>query len=293
MSVNAPKIGLAQARLLCQMSQPERLAFLAEGLPIILASAQGFWAASRELGGHAREAVVLAGHAEEEAAKILILMDVVRCPGPAVASRIGDMVKWFYSHLARLIYAEAGAWRALSVAQLRAHVDRSRKSHELDGPALEFIFPNWAIYERERVLYGDVVAFEKAGAMWNDPRDVVGAPSFPDRPPPALSLAEAMSLLGMFTRRGLELTAEVWGQTEFKDGSDFREARSLKRTLLERLIDEGIPSNRAKQEHLELLYSEWPLPMYNLDFSIDLVDLQELKDERDRLLWQEMGGDCY
>lgn len=36
-------IGLRQARRLCQMSHDKRLTFLAEGLPIILASAQGFW----------------------------------------------------------------------------------------------------------------------------------------------------------------------------------------------------------------------------------------------------------
>ena len=109
----------------------------------------------------------------------------------------------------------------------------------------------------------------------------------------ALPTCWLWSLLGMFTRRGLELTAEVWGQTEFKDEVDFREANGLKQTLLKRLVDEDLPSNQAEQEHLELLYREWPLPMYNLEFSSVRVDLQELRDERERLLWQEMGGNRY
>jgi hypothetical protein len=73
-------IGLRQGRLLCQMKHDERLTFLAEGLPIILGSAQGLWAASQLLRTMPREADVLRNHAEEEAAKVLIVMDMVRCP---------------------------------------------------------------------------------------------------------------------------------------------------------------------------------------------------------------------
>jgi hypothetical protein len=67
---------------MCQMSFEHRLAFIAEGLPIILASAEGFWGASCQITDHPREAEVLEGFAKEEAAKILILMDAVRCRPP-------------------------------------------------------------------------------------------------------------------------------------------------------------------------------------------------------------------
>jgi hypothetical protein len=100
------EIGLRQARKLCQMSSPERLAFIADGLPIILASAQGFWAASRQLADRPRERDVLEGFAREEAAKILILMDAVRCPPKLLSSRLGSILRSFYDHLARLIYAD-------------------------------------------------------------------------------------------------------------------------------------------------------------------------------------------
>lgn len=78
--VRGPEIGLHQAKRLCQLPAPDRLALIAEGLPIILESAQGFWKASQQLSELPREANVLEGFAEEEAAKVLILMDVVRCP---------------------------------------------------------------------------------------------------------------------------------------------------------------------------------------------------------------------
>ena len=114
------KIGLGQARRLCQMAQDERLAFLSEGLPIILLSAQSLWRGSRKLHKEMpREAEILEGFAREEAAKALIFMDAVRCPSRLIASRMGAIVGWSYDHLARLIYAKATSWQPSDVAQLQ------------------------------------------------------------------------------------------------------------------------------------------------------------------------------
>ncbi|VFU17687.1 hypothetical protein MPC4_110130 [Methylocella tundrae] len=41
----APEIEQKQANRLCQMSPADRLTFIAKGLPVILACAQGFWRA--------------------------------------------------------------------------------------------------------------------------------------------------------------------------------------------------------------------------------------------------------
>ena len=51
-----------------------------------------------------READLLRSLAEEESAKALILIDLVRCPKAIVNSRIGRSLHWFYDRLARLIY---------------------------------------------------------------------------------------------------------------------------------------------------------------------------------------------
>jgi len=81
-----PEIGLHQARRLCQLDENSRLAFIAEGLPVILRSAQGFWAAAQQLQTHRREAKVLEGYAEEEAAKI-------PTPPPTAAANQPDDLK--------------------------------------------------------------------------------------------------------------------------------------------------------------------------------------------------------
>src|SRR5713101_5680762 len=129
----AADIGLGQARQICSMPAKRRFEFIAEGLPTIFRSAQSLIKASQTLSDFSREAEILEGHAQEECAKILILIDVVRCPPKRIASRIGPMMKWFYDHLARLIYADAQSWNAGSMVQLQAYVDEERKSHYLEG----------------------------------------------------------------------------------------------------------------------------------------------------------------
>lgn len=59
------QIGQRPASRICQMSSIDRLAFIAEGLPIIHASAMGFWSAAAELREKPREAEVLEGFAKE------------------------------------------------------------------------------------------------------------------------------------------------------------------------------------------------------------------------------------
>jgi len=158
--IKGPDIGLRQARPLCQLPERERLLFIAEGLPVILDSANGFWQAAQRLDNHPRETMILRGFAEEEAAKILILMDAVRCPRKLVASKLNKLVGWFYDHLTRLIYANATSWKPMHLAQLRNYVDRERRGHYIEGYAGEYIIPNWTTYERESRLYADVEAYQ-------------------------------------------------------------------------------------------------------------------------------------
>lgn len=293
MTTKAPKIGLSQARRLCQMSQSDRLDFIADGLPIVFTSAQGFWRAARQLEDSVREAEVLTRLAEEEAAKVLILMDMVRCPTRLVSSRIGSMVKWFYSHLARLIYSEAVTWKPMHVGQLREYVDDCRKSHHVDGAAGEYIMPNSTIFKREGVLYSDIAAYEDEGPSWSDPADLTRAYLFSRPPPPALSLAESMSKLGIFGRRGVRLTSQIWGKVDFKELESFSESNDLTQHLVKALINDRLTAEDAEQQDVDTLYGSWPLPMYHFDFSMVEVPLQELHNEQEALLWSEVSGVYY
>ena len=281
------KIGLGQARRLCQVAQDERLACLSEGLPIILSSAQSLWRSSRKLHKEMpREAEILEGFAEEEAAKALIFMDAVRCPSHLIGSKMGKIVGWFYDHLARLIYAEATSWRPVNVAQLREYVDAGRKAHVLEGYVGEYILPNWSLYERASRLYADVEGGESGALRWSDPNEAYssGAALWEDLSVPLL-LTEAMAMLGIFMPGGLKATSEIWDQVEFAEQEEPADARRLTRELVNRLIQEELPSEKATDQHLSTLFRFWQLPMYNLDFKMIPVSMGELEKEREDQLW--------
>jgi len=267
------------------MTRDVRLAFLARGLPVILASAQSLWRGSRKLEKNMpREAEVLRTMAEEEAAKALILMDAVRCPDHLVASRMGDIVRWSYDHLARLIYAEATSWKPVTVAELRTYVDRERKSHYLEGYAGEYIVPNWCLYKREGLLYADIAADEEDELSWSNPLQTVltsSAVAMEAHPPESLVHAEALASLGVFTPEGLRAASEIFGQVEFIDQVKRMCAYELGQRLVARLIHEELPAEGATDRQACDLVYEWQMPMYNLEFSMLPVSMEEFEAERE------------
>jgi hypothetical protein len=287
-----PDIGLRQARRMCQLSEKDRLSLIAEGLPIILDSAQGFWKASQQLDTLPREAKVLESFAEEEAAKILILMDAVRCPSKLMSSRLTVILGWFYDHLARLIYAEAASWKPMHLAQLREYVDRQRRGHDIEGHAGEYILPNWAMYSRESGLYADVEASQDGELHWSSPRQPFDPGDF--RPfrsftPAALRVAEAMQQLGLFTPAGLRAASDIWGAVEYRDKEDRHQGEQLTEVLLRRLHAEGLMTDVAQDEHVRTLYGDWQIPMYNLEFSLIPVPLEQLRAEQEAEYWSMVG----
>lgn len=280
-------IGLKQAKVLCQLPHQKRLNFFAKGLPIIQESADGYWKASLQLRGFPREAEVLRGHAVEEAAKALILIDAARCPKKLVSQHMGKIVGWFYDHLARLIYAEVIGWRPSHITELREYVRPLRESHSVEGEVGEFIFPNWSLYMRESQQYADVACEDGKEPYWSAPSSIdMGLSSFE---PPILRLTKAMSALGMFSREGLRAITDIWDTTTFSALEDRGTALSLTRQLVNRLIEKDIPTQCATDEHVSTLVDLWQLPMYDLDFGLISVPLAELREEQERMLFEEMG----
>ena len=280
-------IGLRQAKVLCRMSYDERLKFLAEGLPIIQESADGYWKASLQLKEFPREAEVLRGHAVEEAAKALIVLDAVRCPRKLISQNMGKIVGWFYDHLARLIYVEVIGWRPSHVMELRENVRPLRESHSVEGEVGEFIFPNWSLYMRESQLYADVACEDGKEPYWSAPFPIDIRIS--TLAPPILRLTYAMSALGMFSLEGVRTISEIWSTTTFSSYEDPQMALSLTRRLLNRLIEKNIPTQSATNEHIKTLYDLWQLPMYDFDLELINIPLAELKEEQKRILFTEMG----
>jgi hypothetical protein len=276
-------IGIGKAKLICNMPPDQRLKFIAGGLPILFKSAKSLAMASQALKQFPREAEILQRHCEEECAKILILVDIIRCPKKRVADRIGPMMRWFYNHLARLIYAEAQGWKPVDAGQLQEYIDGARQSHYLEGEYGEFIVPNWALFERESSLYADVVVGEDAEPMWNSPVQVWEGDCRGDYLPTAFRVVEALETFGVFTSEGLKIMAEVWGKHEFGGESDESSLHPLDlyRDLAKRLEEAELITAHATSDHKRNLTNNWQLPMYNMEFAKISVPLERLRDERD------------
>lgn len=283
--------GAKKAGVMRYMSHAERLDFIAEGLPIILSSARSFWNAAEKLSDNPREASVLKGFAEEESTKPLILLNLVRCPLSKVDERIGRIVKNFYSHLARLIYAMAQSWKPVSVEQLQEYVDSKRQGHYLEGGISEYILPNWAIYSRESTLYADIEQHEDGVPHWGDPTRFSGLGT-PMRPS-ALMLVEALEAVGVFSRAGLEATSEIWGTVDFLAKEHGGNVRGLTKRLGERLDAEGLVTEAATDERARWFHHYWQMPMYNLDFGLLPASLEQLEVDREAAYCAEFGCEYH
>ena len=273
------------------MSQSARLDFIAEGLTIILSSARSFWSAAEKLPDNSREASVLEGFAAEESAKALILLDLVRCPPSKIDGRIGRIVKNFYSHLARLIYANAQSWRPVNVEQLQEYVDSERQGHYLEGGMSEYILPNWAIYSRESTLYADIEQHEDGVPKWSDPTRFSSAGIH--MRPFALTLVEALDAVGVFSRAGLEATSDIWGTVDFLANEHSGHVRDLTGQLAKRLDAEGLVTETATNDQARWFHHHWQMPMYNLDFTLVPASLDQLKADREAAYWSEVGYEYH
>jgi hypothetical protein len=276
------EIGLGQANRICNLPAAQRLEFIAEGLPIVFASAQSLMKASRAIAGFPREGEILERHALEECAKALILVDVARCPAKVVSSRIGWMMRWFGQHLPRLIYVKAQSWKPVSAAQLQDYVDDQRKSHYLEGEYGEYIFPNWELFARESALYADVVGNEDAEPSWHSPLYKTGWELFSDWDCPAYSLVCALEKVGVFTKQSLKIVQDVWGTLDFAGDQSWTETRVLCSQMLEKLRSANCFSGQTTEKDIRCLLGDWQMPMYRIDFSPIKVSLDELRRERER-----------
>lgn len=270
------------------MRHEDRLTFIAEGLPILLSSSQGFQDAATRLGGSPREADVLVSFADEEAAKIMILLDIVRCPPAQVNQHIGKLMRWFYDHLARLVYAKAITWKPRNVGQLQNYITHECEEHTLEGFAGEFIMPGGLVHERESALYADIQSYDNEELAWHEPR--ARPILFGPEESGALQLTMAMQRLGLLNLEGLRIMATAWNGTRFIGQQTPTTAEALIQNMLEQMDAERLIPDRAKEADVSTLYKGWQLPMYELDITPTIQTIEELRETQARMLNDEIGG---
>jgi hypothetical protein len=264
-----------------QIPESERLDAIAEGLGLLAEHV----ATLRQDVIHLAEAdrsrgrAVLAAQSEEEGAKALILLDLVRMDwrdDNAVSRQAGR----FYNHLARCIYVDAVQMRPADFREVRERVDWLRRSHYLDGPNdVDWIFRNQLIAEREDSLYVDYVHDEE-GDRWTTPASKEGVDFGVDTG--AQDLVGALHRTGCTSRTGLEVVAAAWAGQPIDDDTHWQDVVPVNRSIVQELAERGHALADVTAEDARHVIGRWHFPLAGFDLTEIEVPLEQLEADRAR-----------
>lgn len=258
---------------------------VAQGISHIVANVRDLNEAVHQLhqADQFRTSNIMRGLAEEEAAKVLILIDAVRCP----ADKRRNTLKWFGNHLAKRIYAVTSSYsRIWTFGELCEFVDLCRRPYSLDGPNdIDWLVRNEILAEREQAMYVDFVQDETEGEgeyFWIAPYET-GFPKPPFQPSDVVTLTRALSDAGIGTIEGLAVVNEVW--RDFTPSAEMNRSQLMKfiECTLNRLIQQGLASGHLAS--LQFILSSWSFPLWPLDLRANMRDfptVQELREQRAR-----------
>ncbi len=271
---------------LATLSDRELFGAVSEGIGHIIENADSLNCSALLLSskGEHRTSSIIKGFAEEEAAKVLVLMDVVRCPRSCQKRRVVTL-KRFYEHLSKRIYAEACWWRPSNYIDLISYVDASRKSHEIDGPNnYDWILGNPILSHREAEIYVDYVrdlTDENGRRSWQMPflNGIKGSYVAPK----CLDVVSALERSGSTTPGGIEIVAETWRGFNPEPGTTSAEVYRTTLAMLRRLYRSGL----LHDDHCDTVYKRldrWPFPMWHVDMKMSIVDIEQLRQEREETI---------
>ncbi|MCZ7424844.1 hypothetical protein O7607_03770 [Micromonospora sp. WMMA1949] len=218
----------------------------------------------------------------EEAAKVLILLDLVRTD-PRNGKAWSTQISWFYSHLARCLYASAYQGSPASLGEVRGYINSLRESHYLDGPNdVDWIFRNQPISERERVLYVDLVEAGDDLIWWGPGENPMCWVS--SRLP---ELVSSLASMGITSRGGLDVVSAAWKDVPIDDSMLWSEVRRMNGQVLESMIEGKLYDEAsATKDDFSTVLNHWIFPLRTLDLSEKKVSVEELKQKRQRVLEQ-------
>ena len=239
---------------------------VSEGVPLIVENAISLDETAHRLyrAKEYRASEIFRGFAEEEAAKVLILIDLVRCP--RTRKRRMETPKRFYGHVSKRIYAMTCSYPAIATfGELRDFVEMECCPYYLDGPnQIDWIFPNSISAEREQTVYVDYVQeiTDQAGDYhWRAPTVPPLDPG-PYETPDCVRLSRALSEAGANAAYGLAEIASIWRSFELNPDTNRERLRDLIAYTLDRLAkrvrsapDESVSS---------FIVSSWSFPLWPL-----------------------------
>src|SRR5258708_5971367 len=139
---------------LFQLSPEQFITTVAQGMPLIHENVMTLWNEAQEIGrlGNRRAVGILQLFAEEEAAKMMLLFDAVRCPR-ARRNEFRRLLRGSMDHLTKGIYVKYCGLHLADLWEAKRIIDLERQSVYREGDYGQFIAPNSILYMPENTLY--------------------------------------------------------------------------------------------------------------------------------------------
>lgn len=266
------------------MNRVDRVAVLGAGLPLIAENALAYERDARHMNnvGRFRSAAVLHSYAEEEAAKVVILLDLVRA-GLTDAALVKKTITNFYSHLARGIYARVYDTNIGSLHEARQYTTPLRQKLYLDGPMdVDWIFGNEVTTDREERLYVDYVEYENQVRRWVTPLRETGQENYELYSGRSwlLELVDVLGSFGVLSPGGVEATSTAWNGAAIGDDTPWGEFWHRNEGVLQELYSRGQEFTDADQSRITFVCERWTVPLLTLDLSEIRTKIDDLEQER-------------
>ena len=283
---------------LCQRAEPDFLEEVSAGIHLIIESVNELCSASQKLRktrSH-RSGRILQNLAKEEADKVLILVDSVRCPREKREER-SRTLGYFYNHLAKGIYVEICNWKPANFAEVADGVQPMRRQYYLDGPTgIDWIFPNRIVQKREDDLYVGYVRNDSedggSGECYWKTQNVADSidetlPFLHRHTPQAIGLVRALHETNATKPEGLAIVADVWRSIDIRPDMRFTELEELNHCTLKMMKERGV-LGEASDDACTTVRRLWTFPLWPLD-------LRECKVKKEELLeiQRQWSPECH
>lgn len=266
-------------RHISQIPSADRLPIIQTGLALLVPHIVELSEAARSLRNQerTRAAKILESFATEEAAKVLILLDMIR-HGWKNNEAIRSLSRAFYDHLSRGLYIRISSSSPASFGEVRSILDHLRPSRYLDGPNdVDWEFRNEIESTREEAMYVDIVK-DDDGLRWVAPQQ---QNEFFYSPEVAVvNLVLALDRLGVLTIEGLNLLEDSWNGVDFVDELSWVENHEHTRALIQALHEQDLLKQEASQHDINYVLERWSFPMGTLDLTQRKVTQEELEQTR-------------
>lgn len=249
---------------LCQLTDKELFSKVADGLKLILENARTYISSANALAG-GRAARHLYSVGEEEAAKVLILLDAIRCPRHLdPQGMFSRQLGYFNNHLARGIYAWYTITKPATFAEVQRIVEDARQNRYYDGDYGEYEYRNRILASREEDLYVDYV-MDDGVRQWVSPAETDKVYSHAQLlPSTVIELADALIRVGCGSAAGLQIVADKWRAIAISDNLHWSDYVVHNIETVDLLRRPGL-SEAAEENHRDTVVDGWGYPLYSLD----------------------------